>query len=134
MGISAHIIPPLAVRTSSTRSLSPEDVIPVIYTDFFHFFVGLVGWLVCLLVGQDSDLSYPRHSPTESGTFSEEWGLETRSRDCLTASKLLWTCYFMLTHTDLLPNSGYHHSPFSECTRILFRSQVLTYSEMNLSV
>ena len=100
----------------------------------FSLFFSFVGWLVCFLVGQDSDSSYPRHSPTESGSFSEDWNLEIRTRDRLTASKVLWTCYLMCTHTHLLPSSGHYHIPFSKCTQILFRSQVLNHSEMNLSV
>ena len=123
----------MSARTSSTWRLSPEDVIPVIYTVFF-LFLCWAGWFFCFLVGQDSDSSYPGHSPTESGSFGEDWTLEIRTRDCLTAPIVLWTCYLMCTHTHLLPNSVYHHIPFSKCTQILFRSQVLNHSEMNLSV
>lgn len=116
---------------TSTQSLSPEDTILVAYTGFLAW---LFGWLVCFLVGRTQ--SYPRHGisqpPKEPGCFTGEWYLEIRTRNCLTASKVLWTRCLIGTHTP--PPSGGHHVPSSKCTLTLLRNQVLSYSETNFSV
>ena len=123
------------MRISSTQSLSPEDMIIVIYIGFL--FVCWVGWLVCFLVGWDSASSYPRHgishSPEEPRSFSEEWYLEIRTRAPSCFQSSLDTLPHVYTYTAATHLWG-HHVPFSKCTQTLFRNQVLNYSEMNLFV
>lgn len=90
---------------------------------------------------------YPRHGispvPKEPGSFSGEWYLETTLETALSPTKPsgdITSCTH--THTNVSPPGG-HHIPFLKCSEktpslrcpcVLFRNQVLIYSEMNLFV